>query len=121
MHEDSKNWVHIKKAQLNAIFQAIREVELGVVLSTVTRLFAFGAMFFVTGMMGSYMQPIPKYAIVAMIASTIIALSINPFLTDLFYNLFHKAPHPNPSPNSLPSVAGEGLNDASPLLQGEVG
>ncbi len=89
--------MHIKKAQLNAIFQAIREVELGVVLSTVTRLFAFGAMFFVTGMMGSYMQPIPKYAIVAMIASTIIALSINPFLTDLFYNLFHKegkSPHP---------------------------
>lgn len=88
--QDSKNWVHIKKAQLNAIFQAIREVELGVILSTVTRLLAFGAMFFVTGMMGSYMQPIPKYAIVAMITSTIVALSINPFLTDLFYNIFGK-------------------------------
>jgi len=43
------------KTKIEAIKDAISEVELGVVLSTVTRLFAFGAMFFVTGMMGLYM------------------------------------------------------------------
>jgi len=68
------------KTKLDAIFDAIKEVELGVILSTITRLLAFGAMFFVTGMMWLYMWPIPKYAILAMITSTFVALSINPFL-----------------------------------------
>lgn len=76
------------KTKLDAIFDAIKEVEVGVVLSTVTRLLAFFAMFFVSGMMGEYMGPIPKYAIVTMITSTIVALSVNPFLS--YY--FSKAP-----------------------------
>lgn len=77
----SLNW----ESKINIIIKAIKEVELGVVLSTVTRLLAFGAMFFVSWMMWEYMWPIPKYAIVAMITSTIVALSINPFLTNVFY------------------------------------
>ncbi len=77
------------RTKLDAIFDAIKEVEVGVVLSTVTRLLAFFAMFFVSGMMGEYMGPIPKYAIVTMITSTIVALSVNPFLS--YY--FSKAPH----------------------------
>ncbi len=85
-----KNRICVKKRQLKAIFEAIKEVELWVILSTVTRVLAFGAMFFVTWMMWSYMRPIPKYAMVAMITSTAVALSINPFLTDLFYNLFER-------------------------------
>jgi len=75
-----KTW----KSKLDAIFDAISEVELWVILSTITRLLAFSAMFFVTGMMWEYMWPIPKYAIVAMISSTVIALSINPFLAYYF-------------------------------------
>ena len=75
-----------RKTKKEAIFDAISEVELGVVLSTVTRLLAFIAMFFVTGMMGDYMGPIPRYAIITMIASTTIALSINPFLAYIFEN-----------------------------------
>jgi len=71
-----KTW----KLKLDAILDAIKEVELWVILSTITRLLAFFAMFFVTGMMWEYMWPIPKYAIIAMVTSTIIALSINPFL-----------------------------------------
>jgi len=35
-------------------------------------------------MMGDYMAPIPRYAIVTMIVSTFIALSINPFLAYVF-------------------------------------
>ena len=76
----SKTW----KKKLQAIFDAIKEVELGVILSTITRLLAFISMFFVSGMMWLYMWPIPKYAIVAMISSTIVALSINPFLSYVF-------------------------------------
>ncbi len=75
--EIDKTWL----SKMQAVFQAIKEVEMWVVLSTVTRLLAFGSMFFVTWMMWSYMEPIPKYAIVAMIVSTLVALSINPFLT----------------------------------------
>jgi multidrug efflux pump subunit AcrB len=43
------------KRKIEAILDSIKEVELGVILSTITRLLAFGAMFFVTGMMGLYM------------------------------------------------------------------
>jgi len=77
-----KTW----KSTIEAIFDSIKEVELGVVLSTITRLLAFFAMFFVTGMMWEYMWPIPRYAIVAMVTSTVVALSINPFLSYFFAN-----------------------------------
>lgn len=69
------------KSRLEAILHAIREVELGVILSTITRLLAFGAMFFVSGMMGEYMGPIPRFAIIASIISTTVALSINPWIS----------------------------------------
>ena len=69
------------KTKLEAILHAIREVELGVILSTLTRLLAFGAMFFVGGMMGEYMGPIPRFAIIASLISTTVALSINPWIS----------------------------------------
>lgn len=82
------------KSMKETILDAIGEVELGVVLSTITRLLAFISMFFVTGMMGDYMGPIPKYAIVTMMTSMIIALSINPFLAYFFES---QTLIPNPS------------------------
>lgn len=41
-------------------------------------------MFFVSGMMGQYMSPIPKYAIIALSVSLIVAFSVNPFLSYIF-------------------------------------
>lgn len=69
------------KSKLDAILDAIKEVELWVILSTVTRLLAFWAMFAVWDMMWEYMWPIPKFALMASIISTFLALTINPWIS----------------------------------------
>ncbi|MDP2090638.1 MAG: efflux RND transporter permease subunit [Candidatus Gracilibacteria bacterium] len=72
------------KTKNEAILDSIREVGNSVILSTITRVISFFAMFAVTGMMGDYMKPIPIFASTALVASTFIALSINPFLASKF-------------------------------------
>lgn len=71
-----KNW----KTKNEALLDSIREVWPSVILSTITRVMSFLAMFAVTGMMWDYMKPIPIFASIALIASLFIAFSINPFL-----------------------------------------
>jgi len=78
---------HIKlgrETKNNAIARAVGEVGTGLFLATLTTLFAFFPMFFVTGMMGPYMQPIPFFVPVALIASLLIAYTLNPFLSSIF-------------------------------------
>lgn len=77
LNERIKTW----KSKLDAILIAIKEVELWVILSTVTRLLAFWAMFAVWWMMWEYMWPIPKFALMASIISTSVALTINPWIS----------------------------------------
>lgn len=95
-----KNW----KTKLEAILIAIKEVQIWVVLSTVTRLLAFGSMFFVTGMMWEYMWPIPKFALIASVFSTLIALTVNPWMS--YYLAKDGEPEKSPHPNPLPKVEG---------------
>ncbi len=70
-----------RKTKLEAVLEAIKEVELWVILSTITRLLAFGAMFAVWWMMWEYMWPIPKFALMASVLSTSVALTVNPWLS----------------------------------------
>ncbi len=70
-----------RKTKMEAVLEAIKEVELWVVLSTVTRLLAFWAMFAVWWMMWEYMWPIPKFALMASVISTTVALTINPWIS----------------------------------------
>ncbi|MFC1644430.1 efflux RND transporter permease subunit [Patescibacteria group bacterium] len=60
--------------------RAVDEVGNGLIMSTLTTVLAFYPMAFVTGMMGPYMGPIPFFVPAALIASTVIAFTINPFL-----------------------------------------
>lgn len=71
------------KNKLQAILEAVDEVWVWVVMSTITKVFAFAAMFAVSGMMWEYMGPIPKFAIVALLLSIIVAFSINPWISYL--------------------------------------
>lgn len=71
------------KSKLGAILEAVQEVWPGVVLSTITKILSFAWMFAVTGMMGEYMWPIPKFAIIALLFSIIVAFSINPWVSYL--------------------------------------
>lgn len=79
-----KERIHTGKSKLEAVLKGTQEVWVWVILSTMTRLLAFGAMFAVGGMMGEYMWPIPKYAIIALLISLVIAFSINPWLSYLW-------------------------------------
>jgi multidrug efflux pump subunit AcrB len=73
------------KSKYEAILDSVREVWVSIVLSTITRIISFVAMFAVTGMMGDYMKPIPIFASIALTASLVVAFSINPFLASLLY------------------------------------
>lgn len=73
------------KSKYEAILDSVREVGVSIVLSTITRIISFVAMFAVTGMMGDYMKPIPIFASIALTASLVVAFSINPFLASLLY------------------------------------
>ena len=69
----------------DAILKAVDEVWLWVVLATITRILALVAMFFVSGMMGAYMWWVPKYVIISLLVSLLIAFSINPFIAYISY------------------------------------
>lgn len=73
------------KTKFEAILDSVKEVGVSIVLSTITRIISFIAMFAVTGMMGDYMKPIPVFATIALIASLVVAFSINPFLASILY------------------------------------
>jgi multidrug efflux pump subunit AcrB len=59
---------------------AMEEVGVGLVLSAVTSVVVFLPMFYITGMMGPYMQPIAFFVPVALMASLLIAIVLTPFL-----------------------------------------
>ena len=79
LEERAKNW----KSKLQAVLEWTQEVWMWVILSTLTRLLAFGSMFAVTWMMGEYMKPIPKFAIWALVISIAVAFTINPWISYL--------------------------------------
>lgn len=75
------------KSKLDAILDATWEVWPRVVFSTITKILAFVWMFAVSWMMWEFMWTIPRFAIIALLFSAIIALSLNPWIS---YNI-HKS------------------------------
>lgn len=65
--------------RMQAAIQAINEIGKPTNLATLTVIIAFLPMFWVTGMMGPYMSPIPFNIPVAMIASLFIAYTVAPW------------------------------------------
>ncbi len=76
-----KQRAHSGKTKLEAVLVWVQEVGVWVILSTVSRLLAFAAMFAVWGMMWEYMWAIPKFAIMALLISLLIAFTINPWIS----------------------------------------
>lgn len=72
------------KTKFEAILDSIKEVWVSIVMSTITRIMSFVAMFAVTWMMWDYMKPIPIFASIALTASLFIAFSLNPYLATKF-------------------------------------
>jgi len=57
----------------------VNEIGMPTILATITVVLAFIPMAFVTGMMGSYMKPIPFNVPVAMVTSLFVAFIVTPW------------------------------------------
>jgi multidrug efflux pump subunit AcrB len=66
-------------SRLQGAIMAVNEIGMPTILATVTVVLAFIPMAFVTGMMGSYMKPIPFNVPVAMITSLFVAFIVTPW------------------------------------------
>ncbi|MGQ9688470.1 MAG: efflux RND transporter permease subunit [Desulfobaccales bacterium] len=72
---------------LTATLVAVDEVRAPTILATFTVIISFIPMFFVTGMMGPYMRPMPLNVPVAMLMSLVVAFTVTPWAT---YHLLKK-------------------------------
>lgn len=109
-----KNW----KTKNEALLDSVKEVWPSVILSTITRVMSFIAMFAVTWMMWDYMKPIPIFASIALIASLFIAFSINPFLASKFCKWDNCSSHENN--NKEPKIISKYWNIISKYISDNV-
>ncbi len=70
-----------KYPPLKATLVAVEEVRPPTILATFTVIMSFIPMFFVTGMMGPYMTPMPFNVSMAMLMSMIVAFTVTPWAT----------------------------------------
>ncbi|MCK9420363.1 MAG: efflux RND transporter permease subunit [Nitrospirae bacterium] len=66
-------------SRLQGAIMAVNEIGMPTILATITVVLAFIPMAFVTGMMGSYMKPIPFNVPVAMVTSLFVAFIVTPW------------------------------------------
>lgn len=81
IHRHLEDRIKTWKTKLQAILDAVQEVWPWVILSTITKILSFAWMFAVTWMMWEYMWPIPRFAIIALLFSIIVAFSVNPWIS----------------------------------------
>jgi len=75
---------HLKRGRgprLQAVVEAMHEIMAPILLSTLAIIIAFTPMFFITGMMGPYMRPMAMNVPLAVIMSTVTALTVTPWLS----------------------------------------
>ncbi|MBN1549932.1 efflux RND transporter permease subunit, partial [bacterium] len=84
-----------KYPPLKATLVAVDEVRPPTILATFTVIMSFIPMFFVTGMMGPYMRPMPFNVPMAMLMSLVVAFTVTPWATyHLLKHEYHKKHEP---------------------------
>jgi multidrug efflux pump subunit AcrB len=84
-----------KYPPLKATLVAVDEVRPPTILATFTVIISFIPMFFVTGMMGPYMAPMPFNVSIAMLMSLVVAFTVTPWATyHLLKHEYHKQHEP---------------------------
>ncbi|MFN7950832.1 MAG: efflux RND transporter permease subunit [bacterium] len=78
---------------------AVDEVRPPTILATIAVILSFLPMFFVTGMMGPYMRPMPYHVPLAMVLSLVMAFTVTPWAS---YRLLRKAHPGRPAPGGAP-------------------
>jgi len=83
-------------SRLQGAILAVNEIGMPTILATVTVVLAFIPMAFVSGMMGSYMQPIPFNVPVAMVTSLFVAFIVTPWASYRLMKPGHHEEEPLP-------------------------
>ena len=94
------------KDRLRTIIGAMDEIMPPVLLSTLAIILAFLPMFFISGMMGPYMRPMAMNVPIAVTMSTVVALTITPWLCS---KLLRRAPTDSPTAAALPDIKQGGV------------
>ncbi len=81
-----------------AILNAMNEVMPPIILSTLAVMVSFFPMFFITGMMGPYMAPMAMNVPIAVLFSTVVALTITPSLARMILRVKETSDQPAPDP-----------------------
>jgi len=74
-----RHFMLMKEPPMQATLTAVNEVRPPLIMATMTVIVCFLPLFFVTGMMGPYMAPMPFNVPVVMLASLAIALTVTPW------------------------------------------
>ncbi len=69
-----------KEKPLKAVLTAVNEVRPPIILATLAVIISFVPMFFITGMMGPYMQPMALNVPLAMLMSLVVAFTVTPWM-----------------------------------------
>ncbi len=83
-------------SRLQGAILAVNEIGMPTILATITVVLAFIPMAFVTGMMGSYMKPIPFNVPVAMVTSLFVAFIVTPWASYRIMKTDHQGKQPLP-------------------------
>ncbi len=92
---------------------AVDEVRPPTILATIAVILSFLPMFFVTGMMGPYMRPMPYHVPLAMVLSLVMAFTVTPWAS---YRLLRKEHPGRPSAGSPHTPAAEHDTASGPLV-----
>ena len=83
----SRHFLLRGQATRSIVFEAVAEIRPPLITATLAVIVSFLPMFFITGMMGPYMQPMALNVPVAMLVSMLVAFTITPWLA---YHLLKK-------------------------------
>jgi len=84
-----------RRPPLDAVLEAVNEVRPPVIVATLAVILSFLPMFFITGMMGPYMQPMAFNVPVAMAMSLLVAFTVTPWMA--YYGLRSQYGHAAPA------------------------
>lgn len=71
-----------RRSRFHAVVGAMDEIMAPILLSTLAVILAFSPMFFITGMMGPYMRPMALNVPIAVLMSTVVALTVTPWISE---------------------------------------
>lgn len=83
-----------------AVLTAVNEVRPPIIVATLVVMVSFLPMFFITGMMGPYMQPMALNVPIAMLMSMVVAFTVTPWLSYLVLRGQYNKPHHEVDPKT---------------------